>query len=123
MQPQYAVRQLLVFHLLWISGITAACAPPAVTPTQSSAAAANAPSQPAVPAQLVTIKAGTLSTVGDAGWWIAIDQGYFKEQGIQLEYETFDSAAAMVAPLASGPLDVGGGGISGGLFNAIAGGV
>jgi NitT/TauT family transport system substrate-binding protein len=93
------------------------CSPSSSPQTGSSAAGQ------AVPAQLVTVKAGTLATVGDAGWWVAIDQGYFREQGINLEYETFDSAAAMVAPLAGGQLDVGGGAISAGLFNAIARGV
>src|SRR5689334_18659512 len=106
------LRTPLVACSLFLA-LASACTQPTAPLTASSEA----------PVQLVTVKAGTLATVGDAGWWIAIDQGYFRGQGIELDYETFDSAAAMVAPLANGQIDVGGGAISAGLFNAIARGV
>ncbi len=106
-----------------VVALMASCAPRTGTAPAPAAGSGPAPDQPSPPSQLVTIKAGTLATVGDAGWWIGIDQGYFAREGIQLDYETFDSAAAMVAPLAAGQLEVGGGAISAGLFNAIARGV
>lgn len=69
----------------------------------------------------------TVGTVGgssaDAATFVAIEKGYFEEQGIEVELQRFDSGARMVAPLGSGQLDVGSGGISAGLFNAIADGV
>src|SRR6266568_469678 len=94
------------FGIFALISALAECSP---APTGSPRAAAPNASEPR---EMVTLKAGTLATVGDAGWWVGIDQGYFREQGIQLDYETFDSAAAMVAPLSSGQLDVGGGAIS-----------
>jgi NitT/TauT family transport system substrate-binding protein len=49
--------------------------------------------------------------------------GYFAEEGLDIEFFTFDSAARMVAPLGAGHLDVGGGAPSAGLYNAVARGV
>jgi len=40
-----------------------------------------------------------------------------------VSFVSFDAAARMIAPLASGDLEVGGGGISAGLFNAVARGL
>ncbi len=54
---------------------------------------------------------------------VAVDQGFFSEQGIELERQRFDSAANMVAPLGAGQLDVGTGAIGAGLWNAVARGV
>lgn len=73
---------------------------------------------------LDVVTAGTVGgSSADAAMFVAIDKGYFKEQGIKVELQRFDSGARMVAPLGSGQLDVGSGGISAGLFNAIADGV
>ncbi|MCC7168313.1 MAG: ABC transporter substrate-binding protein [Rhodospirillales bacterium] len=59
----------------------------------------------------------------DAGIFIADKKGYFKAEGIKLNIVPFDSAAKMIAPLGAGHLDVAGGAISAGLFNATARGV
>lgn len=73
---------------------------------------------------LDTVTAGTVGgSSADAAMFVAIEKGYFEEQGIEVELRRFDSGARMVAPLGSGQLDVGSGGISAGLFNAIADGV
>jgi NitT/TauT family transport system substrate-binding protein len=55
--------------------------------------------------------------------FIALDQGYFAEQGMDLELIRFDSAVNMVAPLGAGQLDVASGAIGAGLWNAVARGV
>jgi NitT/TauT family transport system substrate-binding protein len=104
------------FSIVWAVVLLAACSATTASPIRPG-------SQPDRPAARPVVKVGTLAAVGDAGWWIGIDRGYFQEAGIELSYETFDSAAAMVAPLASGQLDIGGGAISAGLYNAIARGV
>lgn len=71
--------------------------------------------------ELTTVKVGTVSgSSADAAMFMALEKGYFEEQGINVELRRFDSGARMVAPLGSGQLDVGSGGISAGLFNAIA---
>jgi NitT/TauT family transport system substrate-binding protein len=55
--------------------------------------------------------------------YIGMEQGYFAEQGIEVDLTAFDSAANMVAPLATNQLEVGGGATSAGLFNALRSGV
>ncbi|MQA87134.1 MAG: ABC transporter substrate-binding protein [Streptosporangiales bacterium] len=73
---------------------------------------------------LTTVSTGTVSgSSSDAALFVAMEKGYFEEQGIKVELQPFDSGARMVAPLGAGQLDVASGGISAGLFNAVADGV
>jgi NitT/TauT family transport system substrate-binding protein len=67
-----------------------------------------------------SFKYGDLKSLGDVGIYVAAEEGYFAEQGLQVEITSFDSAANMVAPLGAGQLDAAGGAISAGLFNAMA---
>jgi NitT/TauT family transport system substrate-binding protein len=69
------------------------------------------------------VRVGIVNASSDAGFLIAERKGYFKQEGIRIEFVTFDSAARMVAPLGSGQLDVGGGSASAGLYNAVARGI
>ncbi len=85
--------------------------------------AADQPSPPALAQGLTRIRLGILNVSSDAGFLIGMDQGYFREQGIELETTPFDSAARMVAPLGAGQLDAGGGSHSAGLNNAVARGI
>jgi NitT/TauT family transport system substrate-binding protein len=66
------------------------------------------------------MKYGDLKALGDVGIYIAVEEGYFKEQGLDVEITSFDSAANMVAPLGGGQIEAGGGAISAGLFNAFS---
>lgn len=66
---------------------------------------------------------GTTNTAADVGNFIADRRGYFAAEGLKVQFVRFDAAARMIAPMASGELDVGGGGISAGLFNAVARGI
>lgn len=65
-----------------------------------------------------TVKVATVSQASDAALFIALEKGYFKELGLNVEFVTFQSAATMVVPLGSGEIDVGGGAVSAGLWNA-----
>lgn len=129
----------LVAASVLLAACTAAGTPPAkpasgVAPTSAAAAAtpasggpapaaekpagstsANAPLQPPV-----QVRMGKLPTVSDSGMHLAVEKGYFLEEGIQIDSIPFDSAGQMVAPMGAGQLDVGGGSTSAGLFNAIA---
>ncbi len=67
---------------------------------------------------LEKVRVGIVGNASDAPIFIADSKGYFKQEGIQVEMTTFDSAAKQIAPLATGDLDVGGGATSAGLFNA-----
>jgi NitT/TauT family transport system substrate-binding protein len=68
----------------------------------------------------VTVRVGTANVASDVGFFIADKKGYFKEEGITVTFTSFNSAAKMIAPLGTGQLDVGGGTVSAGLYNAAA---
>ncbi len=69
------------------------------------------------------VKMGDLPTLSSAGIYIAIEKGFFQAKGITVEVEPFASGAKMIAPLATGQLDVATGSPSAGLYNAIASGM
>ncbi len=66
------------------------------------------------------VRVGNINTASDAGIYIAEAKGYFKAEGLDVEFITFKTAAQMIAPLGSGQLDVGGGTVSAGLYNAFS---
>jgi NitT/TauT family transport system substrate-binding protein len=71
-----------------------------------------------------TVTMGTVSgSSADAAVFIAIEKGFFEQEGVKIELKPFNTGAQFVAPLGAGQLDAGSGGISGGLFNAVASGV
>jgi NitT/TauT family transport system substrate-binding protein len=70
-----------------------------------------------------TLQVGTTGVISDAPFFIADKEGYFRDEGISVNFNRFDSAAKMVAPLGAGQLDVGGGATSAALFNAAKRGV
>jgi len=67
-----------------------------------------------------TLRVGHVNTVSDAGIYIADRKGYFKQEGLAIELTFFSTAANMIAPLGAGQLDVGGGTVAAGLYNAAA---
>jgi len=69
------------------------------------------------------IRLGVVSSVSDAGFFVAQDRGYFTEQALTVDFIPFRSAADMIAPLGAGQLDMGGGAVGAGLFNALARGI
>jgi len=78
---------------------------------------------PAAAEEPVVVKVGITNVVADVGFYVADKRGYFAAENLKVDLVSFDAAAKMIAPLASGDLDVGGGGVSAGLFNAVARGV
>src|SRR5690348_14085084 len=108
-----------IFVAVGLAWLLAACASGA-----TNVAPASAPvNEPTSSSQLTEIRIGITGNTADAALFIAQDRGYFKEQGITLTVTRVQSAADVVAPLGAGQMDVGGGAISAGLFNAIARGV
>ena len=71
-------------------------------------------------AQEEVVKLDDRRAISNAGFYIAIERGYFKEQGIRNELIFFASAAKTLPALTAGELDVSAGAPSAGLFNAIA---
>ena len=74
-------------------------------------------------AETTRVKIGVTNASSDIPIYIAEDKGFFAAEGIAPDYVFFRSATDMVAPLATGDLDVGGGGASAGLYNAAARGM
>ncbi len=66
---------------------------------------------------------GNTATATDIGLYVAHKRGYFRQEGIDVEFVTFDSAARMVTSLAGGDLQVVAGAASAGLYNAVSRGV
>ena len=59
----------------------------------------------------------------DVGFYIADAKGYLQQEGIEAKFIVFDSSARMVAPLATGDIDVGSGAINAGTYNAFERGI
>ena len=74
----------------------------------------------AAQAPMTTVNVGIANTSSDIGFFIADKKGYFRDQGIAVKMTPFASAALMVAPLGAGQLDVGGGTVAAGLYNAVS---
>ena len=66
---------------------------------------------------------GNTQTATDIGLYVADKRGYFREEGIDVQFVTFDSAARMITSMAGGDLQVIAGAASAALYNAIARGV
>src|SRR3990170_7283113 len=71
-------------------------------------------------AQAATVDYGTLELFSDMPVYIALEKGYFKEQGLELKLHPFAGGGPMMAPMAAGQVQAGNSGISIGLFNGIA---
>ena len=97
-------------------------------PASGAASASGAPASGSAPARPTdaplnppaTVRVGVVGATGESGLYIAEELGYFREQGIQIEWAQFQAGQQMIPLLGSGQLDVGSGGISAGLINAVA---
>ena len=128
------VPTLIVLALLAVSGCAPQAAPPAPTqapaavPTPAPKAATTAAAQPAATPtppsaaptpKPVTLKWGSPAPLSEAPIYVAIDKGYFKEQGITLEQITIVSLSDQIPVLAKGDLDFGTGGWAASVANAV----
>src|SRR5690349_18357375 len=109
--------------LALVVGLVACAAPaapaPAAAPSPVGAAASGAPpvavaptSAPTARPAPVTLKVGDLRINSSAGTYIALERGYFAEQGITLDFEPFTTGGEQIPALANGQLDVGVGAVS-----------
>lgn len=100
--------------LLLAVSMTAVAAGPG--PAAQAAPTERAISSPAP--QFTRLRFGSVMSVSDAGVFVAQARGYFLGQGLEIEALPFQSGPMVVAPLANGDVDVGGGAFSTGLLNA-----
>jgi NitT/TauT family transport system substrate-binding protein len=74
-------------------------------------------------ASAAKIKVGSSPVLSSAGIYLALENGYFKDQGLEVEvFSISNSGAPMTLLLSKGELQVGAGNLSSGLFNAILSG-
>jgi NitT/TauT family transport system substrate-binding protein len=69
------------------------------------------------------VRIGVARTISDVGYYVADAMGFFREEGLEVSIVGFASAAQMVAPLGTGELQVGGGTVSAGFYNAVGRGI
>jgi NitT/TauT family transport system substrate-binding protein len=69
------------------------------------------------------VAVGVFGVLGDSANFIAKDRGYFDKQNIDVELRTFAQPSDEVPQVATGKVDVGGGAVTAGLFNALGAGV
>jgi NitT/TauT family transport system substrate-binding protein len=73
--------------------------------------------------ELPTLKVGVVNSMSAAPFYIADRLGYFKDEGINVQFMPFPSMTNMVAPLGVGQLDVAGGALAAGIYNAVGRGI
>ncbi len=81
------------------------------------------PGPAAYGAEPVVVRVGVLGVISDAGLYVAMERGYFQDEGIRVGLQVFGSGAKMVPALVAGELDAAGGTAAAGLYNAIASGM
>ena len=81
-----------------------------------SACVSQAPQSP----EMTTVKVAYLPLISNAPLFIAKEEGYFARQGINVEFEKFQSVAATLPVLISGDIAVSGGPLMPGLINSVA---
>jgi NitT/TauT family transport system substrate-binding protein len=74
-------------------------------------------------AEPVVVRVGVLGVISDAGVYVAMERGYFQDEGIRVDLQVFGSGAKMIPALVAGELDAAGGTAAAGLYNAIASGM
>ncbi len=73
--------------------------------------------------ELTEVKVALLPTISFAPFFIGIEEGFFEEQGKEIELVKFSQSTLWVPALAQGDIDVGAGGITASLFNSISRGL
>ena len=71
----------------------------------------------------VAIKVGSSQTLGEAGLYLALEKGYFREESLDVEIVPMQVGADAITTLAGGHIDVAVTAIESGLFNAAGRGI
>jgi NitT/TauT family transport system substrate-binding protein len=107
--------------ILVVITLLAACRPPTpAAPPPPAQGAAAAPTEAAAPppGPLTTVTVGQVTAVLYP-FYLGIERGYFMEQGIEIQYETFRNGSETVPLIANGQLDVSQQSVSISTFNAV----
>lgn len=109
------VIRIAIASLVYLS---ACAAPPVAAP---SAPGADLPKDTG--AQLQTVKFGFVPVAINAPVYVAVEKGYFADEGLKVEFLPIEGGSDAVVQVASGNFDVAGGGISASMLNAVARGI
>jgi NitT/TauT family transport system substrate-binding protein len=101
--------RLLILYLILVAVVVVTACVSQIPPDSS------VPTTPA----LTTVKVAYLPLISNGPLFIAKEEGYFAKQGINVEFEKFQSSALALPALANGDIAVYGGSVSPGFFNAI----
>jgi NitT/TauT family transport system substrate-binding protein len=74
-------------------------------------------------AALTKVNVGMNQNAADLPYFIAQEMGIFADEGLEVELINFKSTTEMMAPLGTGGIDVGGGGATAALYNAVGRGL
>ena len=69
------------------------------------------------------LQVGIVNSSTDVSFFIADANGYFRDEGLRVDFVPFAAAAKMVPVLGTGELAAGGGAVSAGLYNAVERGI
>lgn len=106
--------------MLMAATLLAACAAPTAAPTTKPIQPTQAP---AASGEMKTVKFGFVPVVINSAVYVAIEKGYFKQEGINVEMLPIDGGSDAVVQVAAGNFDVAGGGIAAGMLNAVSRGI
>lgn len=106
---------VLILALVWLQ----ACMPVQPETGAGEAGAADAPATVAQ-AELQPVKLINLPFITFAPFYIAQDEGYFAEQGLEVEFINMTQQKEIIPALVSGQADVASGLVTAGLLNTIA---
>src|SRR4051794_19933791 len=117
----YHNGRYLVTPLVAIVLLLSACAiTPVAAPANGSQASSGAQSATQNPSNLPTIRVAMLPFISFAPFYIAQEEGFFTEQGLNVELVDIALQQDMIPSLASGQVDVSSGLLSAGIFNTVA---
>ena len=111
--------------LLLLTLLTACVAPAASPPADTTSPAAEATEQPEEEAiaDLPLVRVGHVPVTIYAPLFIAVEKGYFAEEGMNVELLPVEGGTENVVQVAAGNFEVAGGGIGAGMLNAVARGI
>jgi NitT/TauT family transport system substrate-binding protein len=92
----------------WLIGLLAA-----VVATMAAAQISPAPEKP------ISVKTGVVGALSDAGIYIALDMGFFKEEGLDVDLVEFRVGPQIIPSLATGQVQASGLSVSPSMFNAL----
>src|SRR5713226_2508566 len=86
-----------------------------------AAAAEGTPRQPLDPRVALTV--GAVGALSDAGIFIAMEKGFFRDEGLDVELVSFKAAPQILPAIATSEVQVSGSAVTPALFNAFARGI